>query len=91
MFAYFKRVCFSFGKVFSCIGASTHSASPVVSASLLAIFIMFHCGPIYQTLAGIFVILEIKYAEQEEKKKEGKRNRNDLGVESEVRRLTLRT
>jgi len=68
MFAYFKRVCFGFGEVLSCIGVLTHSASPAVSIALLAIFIIFHCGPISQTLAEFSVILEVKQAEQEEKK-----------------------
>jgi hypothetical protein len=67
MFAYFKRVCFVFGKVLSRIGVSTHSASPAVSTALLVKFIIFHCGPISQTLTEFSVILEVKQAKQEAK------------------------
>jgi hypothetical protein len=67
MFTYFKCVCFCFGEVLSRIGVSTHSASPAVSTALLAIFIIFHCGPISQTLAEFSVILEVKQVKQEAK------------------------
>jgi hypothetical protein len=59
--------------MFSCIGASTQSASPVGSTHPLVIFIAFLCGPISQMLAELSIIQGGESRMRRKKKRKEKR------------------
>jgi hypothetical protein len=88
VFAYSKRLQFSFGKVFSRIGGSTQSASPVASTRPLFIFIALLCGPISQMLAELSVIQEGELRMGRRKKKRRRKGDENLPeVERKARRV----